>query len=1266
MSVLQDYSHDFPADVKHRGDEYYQQGRVKILDGDNGFVEGEIEGSRLYRASIDADREGIAYDCTCEYFEENGPCKHLWALALEANRARRLPLVRAMRPTAQPVTVDTDEPVIQNTDVDETEPSSADEADDADFNDSDDESSMSSPSNGGPSYPPLSDLRRMTPAELLNAMRNGSARLGANAPRRPGGNGSFGRPAEVRNAEDLWMAQLNRLSEEMRMSPISAPRPLNWPAGRRVLFVIDADAAVEAGLTIQLMQETAKRDGVAERPKPLRLTQSQISQLPDATDRQLVQLLEGAGRDHFGYYDAPLEMSYEIDPSAYEDILRAICATGRCRLSPREGRSLAPLTWDEGPPWEFSLRIQPSPGGRYLLLEGALHRPLPSHPAILDSDETVDDLDESELNDSDDIGLATDDAASTEPTDTPTPADTTTTKAASVDPEMQTLALSEPQLLLNGAGLGFVIYDNRVSRLQHYDAFPLIAALRSGEKISVPLDKQQELLKTLLKFPRLPRLELPPQLEVRQIAPEPRPRLKISTATGKAAAAAGRDTLIARLTFDYDGILIDSGEKKAAVMVEDGQTLVRRNAHREAEFLAELPALGFRDDFNYWNSHRELRLPLNKMPRAVGELTRKGWTVEADGKLYRSAGQVNVSIASGIDWFELRGDVSFDGMTASLPRLLAALRKGETVIKLDDGTYGLLPEEWLKKYAGIAGMGETEGDLIKFNSRQIGFLDALLSAMPDARFDETFRRARDELMRFSGVTAIDPPESFLGTLRQYQSEGLGWMKFLRKFGFGGVLADDMGLGKTVQVLALLEARRMERHAAQSPETPPVEAPAANESGAESTNGSQAAAAPLAQLEVGDRKPALRGPSLVVAPRSLIFNWRQEANRFAPNLRVLDHTAVDRARSADHFKDYDLILTTYGTLRRDMSYFKDVRFDYAILDEAQAIKNASSESAKAARLVQADHRLALSGTPVQNHLGELWSLFDYLNPGMMGSVGVFRDLSADAANRDATARELLARALRPFVLRRTKEQVAKDLPEKLEQTIVCELEKDQRKLYDELRDHYRASLLDRVAREGMNKAKIMVLEALLRLRQAACHPGLIDKKRSKEASAKLESLMAHISEVVDEGHKVLIFSQFTSMLAIVKERLDEQKFVYEYLDGRTKDRQAHVDRFQSDPDCKLFLISLKAGGVGLNLTAADYVFLLDPWWNPAVEAQAIDRAHRIGQDKRVFAYRLIAKDTVEEKVVQLQQSKRELADAIINADNSLIRGLSRDDLEMLLS
>jgi SNF2 family DNA or RNA helicase len=405
---------------------------------------------------------------------------------------------------------------------------------------------------------------------------------------------------------------------------------------------------------------------------------------------------------------------------------------------------------------------------------------------------------------------------------------------------------------------------------------------------------------------------------------------------------------------------------------------------------------------------------------------------------------------------------------------------------------------------------------------------------------------------------------------------------------------------------------------------------------------------------------------VVAPRSLIFNWREEAGKFAPKLRVLDHTGIGRAKSADTFKDYDLILTTYGTLRNDALFLKDVNFDYVVIDEAQAIKNAQSEAAKATRLLQGRHRLALSGTPVQNHLGELWSLFEFLNPGMLGTSRAFAATAGSARVVEDQTRQLLSRALRPFILRRTKSQVAKDLPQRVEQTIHCELDTEQRKLYTELKEHYRVSLLNRIATEGIKKAKIQILEALLRLRQAACHPGLIDKSKMSMGSAKLDSLLPQIAEVMEEGHKVLVFSQFTSFLAIVRDRLDKSNVRYEYLDGRTRDRQAAVDKFQNDPECKLFLISLKAGGLGLNLTAAEYVFLLDPWWNPAVEAQAIDRAHRIGQTRQVFAYRLIAKDTVEEKVLQLQQTKRDLADAIIGADNSLIGKLGKEDLELLLS
>jgi SNF2 family DNA or RNA helicase len=499
-------------------------------------------------------------------------------------------------------------------------------------------------------------------------------------------------------------------------------------------------------------------------------------------------------------------------------------------------------------------------------------------------------------------------------------------------------------------------------------------------------------------------------------------------------------------------------------------------------------------------------------------------------------------------------------------------------------------------------------------------IDSLLETQPDASWDDTFARARAELARFDGIEPIDPPAEFTGTLRGYQREGLGWLVFLQRFGFGGCLADDMGLGKTVMVLALLAMRR--------------------------------------NADASEHRP-----SLVVAPRSVVFNWQQEAHRFTPGLRVLEYTGGGRTSMRARFNEYDVILTTYGTLRRDAAALAETPFDYVVLDEAQAIKNAASVSAKTTRVLNARHRLALSGTPIENHLGELWSLFEFLNPGLLSTAPAFARAGAGRQMDDDTV-AMLARGLRPFILRRTKDQVARELPARTEQTLYCDLERPQRALYDDLRDHYRRTLL--ASSNGVGRAKLQILEALLRLRQAACHPGLIDKRRSGHASAKLDMLVPRIAEAVSEGHKTLVFSQFTSLLAILRARLDEAGITYEYLDGRTRDREARVERFQQDPNCPLFLISLKAGGVGLNLTAAEYVFLLDPWWNPAVEAQAIDRAHRIGQTRQVFAYRLIARDTVEERVLELQAQKRGLADAILNADNRLLRDLRREDLELLLS
>lgn len=771
------------------------------------------------------------------------------------------------------------------------------------------------------------------------------------------------------------------------------------------------------------------------------------------------------------------------------------------------------------------------------------------------------------------------------------------------------MKLQEIALVVEG---GFVFARERVARFDEAGQFPWLKELMGGKSIPFPNRDRDAVLAKLLDSPAVPSIDLDEELRYEELRTIPKLGLRIS----QKQQSYGADHFQANLLFDYGRGWMDDVPGRRGVWHAEDRVYVVRDAEAENVARETLKDLGLRPSSD---GRAPWRMTPKSMPRSVRELILAGWHVEAEGKVFRRPGAMRVDVRSGIDWFELHGEVDYGDSTANLPQLLAAVRRGDGIVALGDGTFGLLPEEWLARFAPLAGLGGKEEDHLRFQRNQAGLLDAMLAAQPEVAFDETFALVRERMAHFQGVQTLEQPEGFVGTLRDYQREGLGWMQFLREFGFGGCLADDMGVGKTAQVLATLEMRRAEGG---------------------------------------------HGPSLVVAPRSLMFNWREEAAKFTPQLRVLEHLGM--GRDAGEIGDYDLVLTTYGTLLRDAPKLAEIEFDYVVLDEAQAIKNATTASAKAVRLLRGSHRLALSGTPIENHLGELWSLFEFLNPGMLGEAKVLKMAGGLARNPGEEARQLLSQALRPFILRRTKRQVASELPEKTEQTIFCELEGPQRKHYDELRTHYRQTLLNRVDRQGLGRSKMHVLEALLRLRQAACHPGLLDPKRLSDPSAKLEVLFEQLHDLREEGHKALVFSQFTSLLAIVRTRLDAEKVNYEYLDGSTQNRQEHVERFQNDPKCELFLISLKAGGLGLNLTAADYVFLLDPWWNPAVEAQAVDRAHRIGQTRQVFAYRLIAKDTVEEKVLELQKTKRDLADAILGEDNSLIRTLKREDIELLLS
>ncbi|HRI47141.1 MAG TPA: DEAD/DEAH box helicase, partial [Ignavibacteriaceae bacterium] len=453
--------------------------------------------------------------------------------------------------------------------------------------------------------------------------------------------------------------------------------------------------------------------------------------------------------------------------------------------------------------------------------------------------------------------------------------------------------------------------------------------------------------------------------------------------------------------------------------------------------------------------------------------------------------------------------------------------------------------------------------------------------------------------------------------------GYDWLMFLKEFQFGGILADDMGLGKTVQVLALLSN--------------------------------------LSQKNV-------TAPSIVIAPTSVVFNWLNEIERFTPNLKVLNHTGTERVKeSIEHFAEFDLVITSYPILVRDIDNFKQIEFQYVILDESQKIKNPTSLTAKSAFELKAKNRLCLTGTPIENNLLEIWSQMNFLNPGYLGSLKKFNDniRIKIEKDKDEETSDYLKKLLFPFVLRRTKSIVASELPEKSEIIHYCEMTEEQKSVYDIWRESIKTEVMSEIQDKGLQKSSFKIIEGLLRLRQICNHPILINNSYKKN-SGKVDEFKDLIQRVTEEGHKVLVFSQFVQMLEILKHELVKEKISFEYLTGKTKNRQECVENFQNNPEIKVFLISLKAGGVGLNLTAADYVFHIDPWWNPAVEMQATDRSHRIGQDKKVFVYKFITKESIEEKILNLQEQKKTLIENIISTESGVFKNLTTEDISFLLS
>jgi superfamily II DNA or RNA helicase len=772
-------------------------------------------------------------------------------------------------------------------------------------------------------------------------------------------------------------------------------------------------------------------------------------------------------------------------------------------------------------------------------------------------------------------------------------------------------------LLLPG---GLVFWPDRVAPFDDCGQFGWVTSERQRRRSILPPGEIPDFVDALNRAPASPRLQLPPAYALPEVRVPGRPYASLRTTDPEADFLA----IAVEAGFEYQGVRVPLEARGRAVVDRRSRRLILRDVAAESAAVVQLGEVGVRQISPLRRSGHAAdvawALSPGRLEGAARDLLARGWRVEVDGRPRRAVASFSVDVTTGIDWFDVRVSVAFDGVEAPLPELRAAVAQRRRTVTLADGSVGDLPDGVQDRLRRWAGMAHDSGGVLRFGRAQAALIAALADGEEGVSFDQGFEKARAELARFEGISPKGPPRTFRGTLRDYQRHALGWFEVLRRFGFGGCLADDMGLGKTVQVLAMLDARRKDDAA----------------------------------------------PSLVVAPRSVLANWASEAARFAPRLRVFLHDGTDRLPPGDHFGEHDLVLTTYGILRQDAAPLSAIAFDYVILDEAQAIKTAQTASAKAARALQARHRLALTGTPLENHLGELASLLDFLNPGVLGSSGALASLADSSRRVDPATREILAHAVRPFFLRRTKRQVAPELPGRIEQTLVCELPPEQRRIYDELHAHYRDAVLGRAGSGGTELSTAHILEALLRLRQVACHPGLVDPARRGDPSAKLDTLLEQLETLRAEGQKALVFSQFTSLLAIVKERLDERGIVYEYLDGATRDRAARVERFQTDETCGVFLLSLKAGGVGLNLTAAEYVFVLDPWWNPAVEAQAIDRAHRIGQTRAVFAYRLLARGTVEEKVALLQAEKRELADAFFGEGAPTLAGLTREDLQRLLA
>ena len=675
----------------------------------------------------------------------------------------------------------------------------------------------------------------------------------------------------------------------------------------------------------------------------------------------------------------------------------------------------------------------------------------------------------------------------------------------------------------------------------------------------------------------------------------------------------------------------------------DADDLMRytvRNEDLERAAIASLAEYGLRGDAgDDFEPVTRTHAVLNFMGNAVPALRRRGWRVEFEGRISDEMETLDfvapvVHVEDGNDWFDIRFDFEDgEGGSLSSSEIQRAIQRGESYVERGDRTY-LLDGQAINAMSGVfedcaSGEGSRAGSF-RLPSIHGAYVKSSLDALDgiDVEATPTWLQRAESHNRLEQIGDVEIPDSLEKTLRPYQKEGVVWLSFLEKNHFCGILADEMGLGKTVQTLTWLQCARAHSEA--------------------------------------------QGLStLIVCPTSLVENWAEEAARFVPDLRVQVISGPRREKRLAALEQHDLNVTSYALLRRDIEHYAGQQFAAIVLDEAQHIKNRSTQNSKATKKLNGHHRVVLTGTPIENSVSDLWSIMDFLMPGYLGAHDTFRtryELPIGQGGRDGEeAQSRLRRKLNPFLLRRLKRDVAKDLPPKIRRVAKFTLSPDQAKVYKELLESSQRRLFDLVAKQGFQKSRMEVLTTLLRLRQVCCHLDLLKMPdlKAKEPSAKLDLFIELLNEALDGGHRILVFSQFVTMLHILRAELEERKLPYCYLDGSTKDRMGQVRKFNQERNIPVFLISLKAGGTGLNLTGADMVIHFDPWWNPAVEEQATDRAYRIGQKRTVYGIKLIARDTVEEKVLALQKKKQAVIDATLAGDEEVMKKLDWDDVKELI-